>query len=207
MQTINNNFSDTVHKLQQTDNKKKHTDNKQVLGQQVSLAAHEKNSVNKTDLPESAASIAKRQLNQAIMQASVDVSISSGNKPMELLYKSAIEGINEVLGEDAIQNAYDSGIDTSPEATAGRIVSMSTAFFGSYQEQHPDMSQEEAATSFTELIRGGIDKGFDEAKDILSGLKVLEGDISDNIDKTYELVQSGLDSFLKQYGPSSTEEE
>jgi len=200
MQPTNNNFSSTVHDIKQTYDRPD-------IGQKVSAAAQEKNTVTKTDLPESSAAIAKKQLNQAILQASVDVSISSGNKPMELLFKSAIEGVNEVLGENAIQNAYDSGIDTSPEATADRIVSMSTAFFASYQEQNSEMSQEEAAIAFTEIISGGISKGFDEAKDILSGLKVLEeGDIASNIDKTYDLVQEGLKSFLEQYTQPAEEE-
>ncbi|TRW90265.1 DUF5610 domain-containing protein [Candidatus Methylobacter oryzae] len=155
------------------------------------------------NIHDSAAVIAKKQLNQSILQASLDVSVSVGDQPMALLYKTAIEGVNKALegqlGPDAIQHAYDDGLDVSPQATADRIVQMSTAFFGKYQENHPELSTEEAVDSFTKIISGGIDKGFKEARDILQGLNVLKGDIADNIDKTYDLVQKGLQAFVDSY--------
>jgi len=197
MQDITSNFGKQVHALKQG------PDNQQ-LGPQVSAAAHEKNEVRKT---EEAKPSAQQQLNQAILQANADVSISAGNQPMALLFKSAIEGINEVLGENTIQNAYDSGLDVSPKATADRIVTLSTAFYPQYKEQHPELSEEEAATKFTDIISGGIEKGFGEAREILSGLNVLEGDIASNIDKTYDLVQEGLKTFLESYVPNSEEAE
>ncbi|MDC9728280.1 MAG: DUF5610 domain-containing protein [Methyloprofundus sp.] len=196
MQDISNTFGAKVHELKQDPSN-------QPLGQQVSAAAHEKNAARKVVESEPSS---QQQLNQAILQANADVSISAGNQPMALLFKSAIEGINDVLGENTIQDAYDSGLDVSPEATAERIVSLSTAFYPSYKEQHPELTEEEAATKFTDLISGGIDQGFAEAREILSGLNVLEGDIASNIDKTYDLVQAGLQSFLESYAPNDAEE-
>lgn len=144
---------------------------------------------------------AKQQLNAAILQSTVDVNAS--NNSLSLVFKTALAGINdalkETLGDNAIKNAYDSGVDISPEATADRIVSLSTAFFSSYQQQHPDLSQEEALTKFTDIISGGINTGFGEARDILSGLNVLEGDIANNIDLTYELVQQKLTAFVTNF--------
>ena len=171
------------------------------LGQKVSAAAHEKNELKKTGAatPESV----KQQFNSAILQSSLKVSVSAGNESLALLYKAAIEGINEFLapelGPNAIQNAYESGLDVSPEATADRIVSMSTAFFSSFHEQHPELSEQEAVQKFADIIGGGIEKGFAEAREILEGLKVLEGDIASNIDKTYDLVQDGLKAFVDSY--------
>src|SRR5450830_1242827 len=70
------------------------------------------------------------QLNASIVQASLNVSIASQNDPLALVYKSAITSINEALqgqyGDDAVQNAASQ--DNSPEATASRIVSLSTGF-------------------------------------------------------------------------------
>ena len=171
------------------------------LGQQVSTAAHEKNELKKTEKTTSES--IKQQFNSAILQSSLDVSVSAGNESLALVYKAAIEGINEFLapelGSNAIQNTHDSGLDVSPEATADRIVSLSTAFFSSYQEQHPELSDEQAANKFAEIISGGIDKGFAEARDILEGLKVLDGDIASNIDTTYDLVQDGLKAFVVRF--------
>ncbi|NOQ15625.1 MAG: hypothetical protein GQ581_01045 [Methyloprofundus sp.] len=187
-------FNQNVQTLAKADDKKASGP----MGQQVSAMAHEKNAVK-----EAASVTVKREMNAAILQ-SATVSLSAIDEPMALVLKTALEGINEALketmGDNAIQETYDSGLDVSPEATAGRIVSLSTAFFGKYQEMHPDMSQEEALTSFTEIISGGVDKGFAEAREILDGFGVLEGDIASNIDKTYALVQDGLKSFVENYG-------
>jgi hypothetical protein len=145
----------------------------------------------------------KQALNVSILKASMEVSINTGNQSMGLLFKSAIEHLNQVLapefGDRAIENASESGLDVSPQATADRIVSLSTAFFGRYAENHPEKDIETALKDFSQLIGGGIEKGFAEARQILDGLKVLQGDIASNIDKTYELVQSGLKAFVDNY--------
>jgi hypothetical protein len=160
-------------------------------------------SVKNTQMPTTAAGISeavKKSVNAQILQASADVSLKAGDQSMALLYRSAIERINEVLlpelGPNAIQNAVSSGIDTSPEATANRILEGSTKFFESYAAQHPGKDREQLATDFVALIRGGFEKGFNEAKDILNGLGVLKGDIADGIQRTYDLVQKGYDDFL-----------
>lgn len=145
----------------------------------------------------------QQQLNRSILTASMDATLNVGNNSLGLLYKSAIEHLNDVLapdfGDNAIQRAYDAGVDVSPEATAGRIVSMSTAFFSAYRELHPDMDLETALDAFTQLIGSGIDRGFAEARDVLDGLGVLGGDIAANIDKTYTLVQQGLKDFADTF--------
>ncbi len=194
--TNTSSFSQNVKQLKATYSK----DSGSPFGQQVSAAAHEKNELIKAEHSQQAV---KQQNNQAIVQSHLDVSVNAGNEPMALLYKVAIEGINDVLradyGDNAIQAAYDSGLDVSPQATADRIVSLSSAFFAQYKEQNSEMSDEEAAKSFAEIISSGIDQGFAEAREILTGLNVLEGDIASNIDTTYDLVQDGLTAFVESY--------
>jgi len=95
-----------------------------------------------------------------------------------------------------IQVAYESGTDFSSEATAERIVSFSTQFLGAYQMQHPELDKQQALTSYIEVISAGIEQGFSEAIGVLEGLNVLEGDIEGNIDKTYQLVQDGIQGFI-----------
>lgn len=151
----------------------------------------------------------KQQLNAAIIESSLKFNTTIGDQPLSLLLKTALQGINEALKgtevETSIEEVYESGVDFSPEATAERIVSFSTQFFGSYREQHPEMAEDEALTAFVDIISGGIDQGFGEAKDILSGLKVLEGEIGDTIDKTYALVQEGLQSFVESFDKKEEE--
>ncbi len=67
------------------------------------------------------------------------------------------------------------GQDNSPEGTASRIVSMSTAFFEAWTCRP---AQKRCARGchpqFVGLIRGGfVEQGFNEASDILNGLGVL----------------------------------
>lgn len=161
------------------------------------------------DTAVSASNRAKLQLNVSILQESASVSLKSENDPLALVYKSAITSINEQLqadfGPDAIQNAASQ--DNSPEGTAGRIVSLSTAFFSAFQQQHSELKGDDALNSFMDTIKGGIEKGFKEARDILKGLNVLGGDIASNIDKTYELVQKGLGDFVSKQGRQTSTDE
>ena len=117
-----------------------------------------------------------------------------------MLFKTAIEGINEVLGEDAIQNAASE--DNSAKATAERIVSASTAFYGQYLEQNKLEDNEESRGKFVDLISGGFEKGFTEAQEILKGLKVLSVDVEAGINETHELVLQGFAAF--RAGPAGT---
>lgn len=144
----------------------------------------------------------RNTLNQQILEASLHVSLKAGNQSLSLLYRSAIDSINEYLapelGPDAIGQAM--GQDNSPEGTAGRILSMSTAFFEAYAAQHKNEDPEEVVKNFVQLIRGGFEQGYGEAESILSGLGVLgEGSpIAEGIQKTYALVQKGYDDFLSE---------
>ena len=141
----------------------------------------------------------RTELNAAILQSASEVSLSAGNEPLHLLYSAAIDKLNEVLapelGEDAIQKAAERPEEFTPEATADRIVKFATGFYASYSEQHPEMTEEERIESFMDLIGGAVDQGFDEARDILENLKVLDGTVEEGVDKTYDLVKSGLNAF------------
>ena len=176
--------------------------------------------------------IVKQQFNASILQASLEVSISSQNDPLALVYKSAIENINQILkpqlGDNAIQNAASQ--DNSPEATAGRILSFIKSTFQMFSLNSSTQSsgdtnssdgadgtggtdgtnsadgtdgssgtgtdQNAAFDNFMSLIQKGVDQGFSEARGILSGLNVLNGDIASNIDKTYEILKKGIADFI-----------
>ena len=157
--------------------------------------------------PVSEASL-RKDLNVGILQASMEVSIRSGDQSQALLFRSAIEGINEALapylGPDAIQNAM--GQDNSAEATAGRIVSMSTAFFEAYAARRPDDDPETVLRDFMGVVRGGFEKGFGEARDVLSGLGVFNGAVEADVTKTRELVLQGYDRFMLDRLPSSDQQ-
>jgi hypothetical protein len=166
----------------------------------VNSSLQEKPETVKAERPEPRSDlVARQQLNVQILEASTKVSLTAGNNEQALLFRSAIERINEILAPELGPNALQgvaTGQDNSPEATAGRIVSLSTAFFDGYAKQHPGEDPEKLASDFVALIRGGFEKGFNEARDILEGLKVFEGDVKSGVLKTYELVHQGYDDFL-----------
>lgn len=145
---------------------------------------------------------AKTQQNVAILEAHEKVSLNSDNEPLKLLYKAALEGINEALqptmGENAAQKIYDSGVDTGPEATADRIVSFATNFYELYKEANPGEDEEETLNNFLNIIMKGVDTGFDEAKDLLTGLKVFDGKIESDANETYDLIKQGFAAFREQ---------
>ena len=142
----------------------------------------------------------KQEQNTAIVRAQMEVSLTMGNEPMALLYKTALDAINEALDPTQetkpIQTAYDNQVDVSPEATASRIVSLATGFFHAYQQQNPDIAPEESLDKFMSIISAGIETGFKDARDILESLSVLGGKIATDIDSTYDLVQEGLKHFV-----------
>ena len=198
-----NTFSQDVRALAKADDKKAGGP----MGQQVRELAHARNAAR---VAEPATVTPEDELNASILQSAIDVNISAGNEPLSLLFKTALEGINQelsgVLGDDAIQSAHESGLDVTPEATADRIVSLSTAFFGQYLEANPELSEEEALTSFVQVIQSGVERGFSEAREILGGLNVLSGEIAANVDSTYALVQEGLQFFSESYGQADEAE-
>lgn len=171
-------------------------DNKQVSSQQQTERTQ--------DIKPSIAAINKKQLNAAIVQSSIQYSGSIADKPNTLLLKTALQGINDSLKEMGVETTVEethekSEIDFSPEATAERILSFSTQFLGAYQRQNPEMDEQEAIRSFVDVIEGGIKQGFAEAREVLDGLNVLEGDIADNIDKTYQIIEQGLQDFIDSF--------
>jgi len=177
-------FGSNISNLAQTTDKRAAP-----FGQNVSGLAHEKKATEGADL------------DAAIVDTNLSLNTGDANNSLTLVLKTAIEGINTelepTLGPGAIQAAVDSGLDVSPEATAERIVSLSTAFLPAYLDANPELDSETAVNQFIDVISGGIDQGFAEAREILDGLQVLEGDIASNIDATYELVQDKLAAFVE----------
>ena len=138
--------------------------------------------------------------NSRILQASLQVSIQAGNDSLALLYRTAVDEINNVLapelGPNAIQNAMSQ--DNSAQATAGRIVGLSTAMFNAYAARYPDKDMEVVAQDFVNVVRCGFEQGYTEAEDILNSLGGLSAGspVAEGISQTFALVQKGYDDWL-----------
>ena len=165
---------------------------------------------------------ARNQLNAQLV-ANLDVSTNTDGKSLSLLYRTAIDSINQILSDQlnggaGAQAASDGQTaqgaqqtpnilqqklseDNSPEGTSQRILSGALSFFSTYAKQHPELSQEEQAKNFVDIVRGGFEKGYAEAVDVLNGLKVFNGNIADEVKKTRDLVNKGFDDFVASMKP------
>jgi len=127
--------------------------------------------------------------------------ISAMKNPTELILQSAMEKINEVfapyLGDGAVGQAVESGMDMSPEATAERILSFATQLIGRVEGEQADLPVEEQRSreQLFNNLQSGIEKGFEQARGILEGLQALNGDVKETVDNTYDLVQQGLNEL------------
>jgi len=161
----------------------------------------ETRSTNATIAPVSLVQKQRTALNVSILEAT-ELQLSAKDNPQALTLRAVIDELNTILeadvGPNAIDVAVESGLDVSPDATAERIVHLSTAFFPAFLESNPGETGDEALSHFVDVIRGGIEQGFADAREILDGLKVLEGTIASDIDLTYNLVQEKLDAFQQR---------
>jgi len=85
----------------------------------------------------------------------------------------------------------------SPENTAKRIDTFTTGFFSAYLDNHTDTSKDDNVNNFVSMMNDAIQKGFDQAEGILGSFDKL-GEIGENIKKTFELVQKGMEDFRQR---------
>ena len=131
---------------------------------------------------------------------SVAFSFQDLYKSLSVESKKIIDAINEQLKvslPDGVQSLSPDQV--TPEATAEKIVSGTTAFFSVFQDQNPDLQGEDLLNAFMKTIRGGIDSGYDDAVKTLEGLGAFEFDgVQDGVKQTKSLIESKLVAFEKQ---------
>ena len=131
--------------------------------------------------------------------------VSFGAKPLSaadsqrVVLDRAFEKLRGVVSEAraALGLPEDAVIDTSPEATGNRIADFALGFFSKYAENHGLADDEAGRKAYADFIGGAIAQGISEARGILDSLNALNGDVSGNIDKTAEHIQSRLDDFIR----------
>lgn len=172
------------------------------------------NATNAILLPQKSASQAKAAALPESVQAKLEsrMSLHAANNPTELILQAAQEKINEMfkpyLGDGAVQRAVDSGLDMSPEATAERIISFATQLIGRAEHMQADLPVDEQRSreQLFNNVRIGVERGFEQARDILEGLQALEGGVKETVDATYSRVQEGLSELALLLGLSPPEQ-
>ncbi len=92
----------------------------------------------------------------------------------------------------------DTSLDVSPEATANRIVDFALLAFSQFQENHPELSEEDVRSEFVNFIGKAIGKGVEEARDILTGLNALSEEVDTGITSTVAVINQRLKEFADQ---------
>ena len=97
----------------------------------------------------------------------------------------------------ALDDILSGAVDTSPKATADRIVSFATSFLGAFQANNADQQGLAQIDGFTDLIHKAVEEGFTQAKDILEGITKISGGVAADIEETFALVVRGINDFAE----------
>ncbi len=97
-----------------------------------------------------------------------------------------------------VDELLESELDTSPEATAQRIVDFSTSFLEAFKSNNMSLGALEQLDGFVSLIKEAIEKGFEEAGQILGGIGQVPEEVQGGIDQTFDLVMKGIDEFAEK---------
>ncbi|MCG2585727.1 DUF5610 domain-containing protein [Massilia sp. TS11] len=128
-----------------------------------------------------------------------NVSLTTGGEPLALVFKTAVDGMSAQLGGQTSTAVVAQ--DANPVLTSARILAMSVAFYQSFRQQHLGESEEAVLQAFMQAIHRGIDSGFGEARQVLSGMQALDAPAAATLDTTYHLVRQGLDRFAREASP------
>jgi len=136
--------------------------------------------------PENLAASIKADGGLGFLQASLE-------KKLDGMYEKA----SAVKPENSAAEFFNTDLDVTPEATADRIVSFALGLKNHFQRQNPQLDEKELLNRFEAEIRRGISDGFSSARGALGNLELLEGQISENVDTTWDLVQAKLDEVFQ----------
>ena len=117
---------------------------------------------------------------------------------MRVILESAYAKIQGVVDDARAELGLEPGavIDTSPEATADRILGFALNFFEQYRENNSQLNDQEAREKYAEFIGEAIQQGIDEARDILGALSAIDDTTSSGIGQIESIIQQGLDAFV-----------
>lgn len=125
------------------------------------------------------------------------IPLSNGDS-MRVVLERAMEKLRAVVGDARAELGIPEGavIDTSAEATAGRIADFALGAFETFKRNHGDLGGDEARQEFVAFIGAAINQGISEARGILDALSALNPEVGSKIDTISGLIQQRLDDFL-----------
>jgi hypothetical protein len=133
----------------------------------------------------------------AFGQSSITIEQSYG-----IVTERAFEQLRAVVDEARAELGLpeDAVLDTSPEATAERILEFALGQFGRFQENHEELGEDEARQQFVDLIGGAIGQGISEAREILGALSALTPEVDSGISTIESIIEQRLQAFAENAG-------
>ena len=110
-------------------------------------------------------------------------------KSQKIVDRQLFNSLEKTLNKDGLSLRGLDHADFTPVKVADRIIGAVNQALGQFINNHPQANE----SDFFDQVRTGIEKGFNEARDILQSLNVLQGNVAEDINETYDLVQEGLD--------------
>ena len=123
---------------------------------------------------------------------------ATATQALDVVRERAFEQLRSVVKDARAALGIPEGqtIDTTPSATADRIVNFALQFFSKFADNNGLADDEDGRRKYADFIGGAINQGISEARDILQGLQVLSGGVNDQIDETANLITKSLDDFV-----------
>ncbi len=122
--------------------------------------------------------------------------ILSVEKTQKILQHEVINKLHEKFKAAGVDLKGLDKNDFTPEKVSDRILSFVDAAVNQATNNGKDPKQ------VLETATDAINKGFKEARDILDAIGVLNGKVKEDIDKTYSLIQGGLQKMADPDAPA-----
>lgn len=136
-----------------------------------------------------------RNINQDL----ISVDLADINKGLTILADKVIGKLDEIIKKDLPDGIRSLNPEEhTPDKTAAKIFSAVVGLFEIYKKQNEGKSEEELVESFVKTVKGGIQKGHDEAIEVLQSVGVLEfGGIKEGISDTMQKIDQKFEEWKK----------
>ncbi len=164
-------------------------------GKLQSSAANASSRAQERASPNSAVAMVARQ------QADIQVA----GQPLSLLARTLTQGLNESLqaslGEQATVLAFDE--EPGAELFASQFEASLSALFERYSLARPEPPPATTFGEFMDLVRAGLEQGFNEAREVLGGLSVPTEEGAAGLDQVEGLINGVLAAFEADFAAAT----
>jgi hypothetical protein len=118
--------------------------------------------------------------------------------PLQLLLRAISARLGEVFTFTHPPRvlAIDSEERLTPEATTARVLRLIAAARDHYDAQPADSGLRMSPDALRAIAASAVRRGYDETRDVLGNLGMLDAVVAAALDRTLELLQAALDSMF-----------